>query len=169
MDTRRYFHLKNSLGLVSFCCLLKIKLLRKNVVYVATKPHPSPRAEFYITKCVFWMDTRGYFNLKNNLNLVSLCCLQTTSIPRNWTEFYSILYDFMVDFQVYTRGYISTWKMALLWIIRTSVRLNFLEWPAGFFFKWSTKPCRPHKADRAIIFFIMMRPTSRLLSLILMI
>lgn len=31
------------------------------------------------------------------------------------------------------QGVTSTWKMALLWIIRTSVRLNFLEWPAGFF------------------------------------
>lgn len=48
---------KNSLGLVSLCCLLKIKLLRKNIVDVATKPHPShPELNFipfYITKCVF--------------------------------------------------------------------------------------------------------------------
>lgn len=30
------------------------------------------------------------------------------------------------------QGVICTWKMPLLWIITSSVRLNFLEWPARF-------------------------------------
>lgn len=34
---------------------------------------------------------------------------------------------------LWIQGVICTWKMPLLWIITTSVRLNFLEKPVGFF------------------------------------
>lgn len=74
-------------------------------------------------------------------------------------------------------GVISTWKMALLWIIRTSdskyTRMITSFWVTSWFYK-TIYGATPSGHDRQsyhplFIFSTMMRPTSRLLSLILMI
>lgn len=81
------------------------------------------------------------------------------------------------DLQVYIEGVISTWKMALLWIIRTSdskyTRMITSFWVTSWFYK-TIYGATPSGHDRQsyhplFIFSTMMRPMSRLLSLILMI
>lgn len=95
-----------------------------------------------------------------------LCCLQTLSSPKN--EFNSIPYaSFDATGTVHViplclhksfkciEGVISTWKMALLWIIRTSdsryTRMITSFWVTSWFIKRSTEPHPQAKADRVII------------------
>lgn len=74
-------------------------------------------------------------------------------------------------------GVISTWKMALLWIIRTSdskyTRMITSFWVTSWFYKtiYGATPSGQGRQSYhpLFIFSTMMRPTSRLLSLILMI
>lgn len=74
-------------------------------------------------------------------------------------------------------GVISTWKMTLLWIIRTSdsehTRMITLFWVTSWFYKtiYGATPSGQGRQSYhpLLILSIMMRPTSRLLSLILMI
>lgn len=74
-------------------------------------------------------------------------------------------------------GVISTWKMALLWIIRTSdskyTRMITSFWLTSLFYKtiYGATPSGHDRQSYHPLFVLstMMRPTSRLLSLILMI
>lgn len=117
-----------------------------------------------------------------------LCCLQTLSSPKN--EFNSIPYascDATGTVHVIPlclhksfrciEGIISTWKMALLWIIRTSdstyTRMITSFWVTTWFYQtiYGATPSDQGRQSYHPLFIlsIMMRPTSRLLSLILMI
>lgn len=119
------------------------------------------------------------------------CCLQTTSSPKKMNlvpfpmpllkpqELCMLFHCLYVieDLQVYIEGVISTWKMALLWIIRTSdskyTRMITSFWVTSWFYKtiYGATPSGQGRQSYHPLFIlsIMMRQTSWLLSLILMI
>lgn len=118
-----------------------------------------------------------------------LCCLQTTSSPKmNSIPFPMPLlmpqelcmlfhYVYICKSLKCIEGIISTWKLALLSIIRTSdskyTRMITSFWVTSWFYKtiYGATPSGQGRQSYHPLFIVstMMRPTSRLMSLLLMI